>query len=88
MNTPQPGDVCWLHGRVIIVGTVGTKNITGLIVEADGWHTIQVSLREKLPPALYHGKPYPARRMRGHLRKQKAQTKSARKILNSLLDAA
>jgi hypothetical protein len=41
--------------------------------------------RGSLIPALFKGEPYPARKMRGHLRKMKTLTKAANAIRKELL---
>ena len=79
------GEVYWFHNRTFIVGTVGHKYLTGLVIEGDGLHTLKVPVTEKLAPAMYHGQPYPARKMRGHLRKMVATSKSAAVIRKELL---
>ena len=81
----EQGKVYWLHNRVFIPGKLGHKWITGLVIEADGLHTAKVPATENLEEAQYKGKPYPARKMRGHLRKMKPQTKGARAIRNQLI---
>lgn len=78
------GEVCWAHNRTFIVGKVGPKFVTGLVIEGGGVKTAKVP-RGSLTPALYKGKPYPARKMRGHLRKMKALTKGAKKLRKELL---
>lgn len=78
------GQVYWLHNRTFVVGAIGHKWITGLVVESDGLYTAKASASE-LKPCLYRGKPYPTPKMRGHLRKMKPQTKTAKKIRTQLL---
>ena len=82
----QIGNVYWNGGRVFILCQIGRKYLTGLVIEADGLHTQQVGLRDKLQPASYHGKPYPARKMRGWLRKLKPATKAAKKFRKSIIE--
>jgi len=84
ISTPTVGEVCWAHNRTFIVGKVGPKFVTGLVVEADGVKTAKVPARE-LIPALYKGKPYPASKMRGHLRRMKGLTKGAKALRKELL---
>lgn len=84
-----PGSVWIMHGsRIFIVGKAGSKYLTGLVFEADGWHQATVPLGEPLRQACYHGKDYPARRMRGFLRRAPAATKGAAKIRRKLLASA
>ena len=80
------GKVYWLHNRVFIAGQDGRKWNTGLVIEANGLHTAKVPVDAKLVEATYHGGPYPARKMRGHLRKIKAQTDAAQALKNKLLN--
>lgn len=83
-TTVSPGGVFWLHNRTFIVGKVGHKFITGLVVEGGGLKTLKAKVDE-LRPAFYKGSPYPAPKMRGHLRRMKPLTKSAKKIRTELL---
>ena len=78
------GTVMWKHNRTFIVGKVGHKWVTGLVVEADGCYASKAR-PEELVPCLYRGKPYPPRKARGHLRKMKPQTKAAKKIRREVL---
>jgi len=80
----EVGQVCWMHNRVFIVGKIGSKWITGLVINADGLSTLK-SGPQDLTPAMYKGKPYPPAKMRGHLRKARALTKTAKKIRKELL---
>jgi hypothetical protein len=83
--TPRTiGEVCWSHNRTFIVGKVGPKFVTGLVIEGGGVKTAKVP-RGSLIPALFKGAPYPARKMRGHLRKMKALTKGAKALRKELL---
>jgi hypothetical protein len=72
-------------GRIFIPVKKGRKWVTGLIMKADGWATKKVPADTEAKPALYKGKPYPARKMRGHLRRFKAATKAANKYRKELL---
>ena len=81
----QTSKVYWLHNRIFIPGKIGRKWVTGLVIEADGLHTAKVDASETLPEAQYKGQPYPARKMRGHLRKMKPQTKAAQAIRKQLI---
>ena len=78
-------NVYWVDSKVFIEVKSGRKYLTGLIIEADGWHMKKVPIDEPRRPVLYKGKPYPARKMRGHLRRWKAATKGARNLRNQLL---
>jgi hypothetical protein len=62
--------------------------VTGLVIEADGLHTMKLPLKERLQESLYHGGPYPQRKMRGWLRKLNPVTKQAREFRSKLLEAA
>jgi hypothetical protein len=79
------GNVYWLHGRTFIAGKEGRKFVTGLVIEADGLYTKKVPLTETLKPVMFHGQPYPARKLRGHLRKMKPATKGAKVLRRELL---
>lgn len=75
-----------LHGsKVFIPVTIGHKWVTGLTFEADGLHTTKVPVTAAVRPALYKGCEYPARKMRGHLRKVKPATKAAAKLRKEVL---
>jgi hypothetical protein len=78
------GEVCWSHNRTFIVGKVGPKFVTGLVIEGGGLKTTKVA-RGSLTPALFKGEPYPASKMRGHLRRMKPLTKAAKKLRKELL---
>jgi hypothetical protein len=80
----EAGQVYWTHNRTFIVGKVGHKWITGLVICADGLRTEKAQAHE-LTEVTYHGKPYPVRKMRGHIRKMKAQTKTAQKLKKELI---
>lgn len=83
--TRTVGEVCWSHNRTFIVGKVGPKFVTGLVITGGGLKTAKVP-RGTLTPTLYKGKPYPARKMRGHLRKMKGLSKAAKKLRKELLE--
>lgn len=84
----DPGQVFWWGNRTFIVGSVGSKYVTGLLIESDGLHVGKVSLADRLEPAMYHGKPYPAPKMRGHLRRMQPASQGAKAIRKQLLGAA
>jgi hypothetical protein len=77
--------VFWHHGRVFILCKEGPKYRTGLVIEADGVYSMRVPARDNLKQVEFHGRPYPNRKMRGHLRKLKAQTKGAQALRSALL---
>ena len=81
----KPGNVYWLQGRTFIMAKEGRKFITGLVIEADGLHTHKIPAREQLKPVQFHGGEYPARKVRGWLRKMKPATKGARQLRKDLL---
>lgn len=87
-NELTVGSVYWLRGdstRTFILGAIGSKKATGLVIEPDGLKTIKVPLSARLEPVLYKGKPYPTRKMRGHLRRMKGLTNPAKKLRKELL---
>jgi hypothetical protein len=80
----EVGNVYWKWNQTFIVGKVGHKWITGLVIEAEGVKTAKAKPNE-LKPCLYKGKPYPAPKMRGHIRKMKPTTQAAKKMRTQLL---
>jgi len=86
----KPGSVYWLHNRTFIAAKIGTKRIKGLVIEADGLHAHQLHVDEAaaLRPANYRGGSYPARKLRGHLRRMKPATAGARQLRQVLLAKA
>ena len=82
----EKGAVYWLGGRTFIAGRIGRPFVTGLVIEADGLHSKRVPAGTELPRAKYRGEDYPQRKMRGHLRKMKTQTQSAKAIRADLLE--
>lgn len=83
------GHAYWIKApgnRVFIPGKVGPKWATGLVVEADGFHTMKVSLRDKFEEVqTMAGKPYPTSRVRGAVRNNPGATKGARKLKKIIL---
>ena len=80
----EVGTVYWNWNRTFIVGKVGTKWITGLVIEADGLRT-EKARPDDLTQAMYKGKPYPPRKARGYIRKMAATTKGAAKLKKEIL---
>lgn len=84
-TTPEVGTVVWYDSKPTIVAKVGTKTLHGLVFTAFGYTTAKLDKNGLYKPVLYKGKPYPTRKMRGHLRRNKALTKSAKALRKTLL---
>jgi len=86
MTEIEKGSVYWLpENRTFIAAKIGTKQIHGLVVEADGLHALRIPKDTRLAPATFKGQPYPPAKMRGHLRRMKPATAGARKLRGELL---
>ena len=70
--------------RAFIPVIEGPKRITGLVIEADGWHAMTINPNTRTRPCLYKGKPYTPHRLMAHVRRWKPATKGARKLIRRL----
>jgi len=82
----EVGKAYWLGNRTFICAAILRKNARGLIIEGDGLHTRTIRASETLAPVLYKGDEYPARKLRGHLRRMTAQTERAQDFKNLILE--
>lgn len=73
----QTGKAYWEHGRTFVPVVIGRKHITGLVIEADGFHTYKLPLSERLPTVQYRGQDYPTRRLLAFLRKRRGASDTA-----------
>lgn len=86
MSLLEAGRPYWLGNRTIMIAKVARKHARGLIIEGDGLHTTTVLANAPLKPVTYRGDLYPARKMRGHIRRMTAQTDRAQEYKNLLLE--
>lgn len=88
MSALVVGQAYWMGNRTFICASVARKNARGLVIEGDGLHTATIRSDADLPVVTFHGDIYPARKLRGHIRRMTAQTTKAQAYKNILLELA
>lgn len=67
----------WIHGRTFVPVVLGHKKITGLVIEADGFHKHEEPAGVDLSPVEYRGDPYPTHKLLAFLRARRGATDGA-----------
>lgn len=79
----EPNTLYWFGGRTFAPVVIGRKKVTGLVIEADGLHTLALSKDDTrlLRPV----NDYPWRKVRGFIRKRRPTTKQSKTLRKRLL---
>lgn len=82
----RTGAAYWLHGRTFIPVIAGRKMITGLVIDADGFHRHQEPAGAPLKAVEYRGEPYPTRKLLAFLRARRGATEGAEKLRKRIIE--
>lgn len=80
-----PGNAYWLHGRTFVPVVDGRKYVTGLVIEADGFHVHKEDAGARLPAVEYRGQSYPTRKLIAFLRARRGATEGAETLRKRLI---